>query len=319
MSDAHTQREQPPQPRLDIRAPLVAGTAATILFFGAGLGATAFVPVEHGVSFEGRIAAGTQTTPVRLPGGGTLARVLIAPGQKVQAGDVMMSLDTRVLGEEIAAMTAQLEAAQKQLELAKLEAATMTDLAERKLVVETKIAALRDEAAVIGREVATLNARIEQAGAELERRNIRAPVSGRIAVLKLTGAGERIEPGATVLEIMPEEGLLVVDGTVDAREAAGLKPGLPAKVWLTSSRWRNARPFDGKLAWLSAGAAGGNGAAPVALRIELSDARAARASASGLDAGQPAGILLVTAERTLLSQLTAPITRSFNRIFGSRA
>ncbi len=72
----------------------------------------------------------------------------------VKAGDLLVTLDTTALDQQIGALKAQSEAALRQLDLVRQEAATMTDLMERKLAARSKVLALERQIAEVEKEAA---------------------------------------------------------------------------------------------------------------------------------------------------------------------
>jgi RND family efflux transporter MFP subunit len=308
-----------PVPVLDVSLPVRAGLFAVVLFFGAGLGAAAYVPIDKGVGLPGTIVVEGKIKPVQHQRGGTVARVHVTEGQQVRAGDVLITLDTRAVDEQIGALKAQSEAAAKQLELARLEASTMADLLERKLAARSRVLALQRQVAEVEKETAGLAARISVAEQELERSVLRAPVAGRILNLRIATVGAVLQPGDSVADIVPADDRLVIEGRLSPNQIENVKPGMPAKVWLTALSWREQRPLAGKLAWVSADSVEDKrtGAPYFVARVELDDTRNDIAKQVSLQPGMRSEVLLMTGQRTLLDQLIDPIMRNINRAFRS--
>ncbi len=304
-------------PHLDIRAPLVAGVVAVAVFFGAGIGGAAYVPIEQGAGLQGKIASGSKTTAVKHPRGGTISEIKVVEGQHVALGDVLVTVDTQALDEQIGALKAQSEAAVRQLELVRTEAVTMANLLERKLAPKSKVQQLERQVADVSKEAAGLSERIAAAQAELEKSALRAPVAGRVQSVAVTGRGSVIKPGATALVIVPDDDRLVVEARLTPIEAGNLKPGTEAKVRFTALGWRDQRPLPAKLAWISADSTEDkrSGQPYYIARVELDDARVDIGKSIALKPGMRADILLVTGQRTLLSQVFDPLVRSVNRAF----
>jgi HlyD family secretion protein len=120
-----------------------------------------------------------------------------------------------------------------------------------------------------------------------------------------------------VLEIVPDDERLVVEARLTPEQVQGIKSGLAAKVWLKTSGWRNQRPFPAKLAWVSTDSVEEkhSGQPHFLARIELDDARTEIAKTIALQPGMRAEILVVTGQRTLLSQMLDPLMRSVSRAF----
>lgn len=303
--------------RLDIRAPLLAGCIAVVAFFAAGAGGAAYAPIENGVGFAGKIIHTGSTEIVRHARGGRVSDVNVSEGQHVAVGDVLMTLDSQMLAEEIGALKSQSEAATRQIELIRAEAATLDDLLARKLVTKARVLQIESQLSEVSKEAASLAARIIAAQGEIEKSALRAPVSGRVTALAVAGRGSKLAAGGAALEIVPDTTRLVVEGRLTPDQAALVKVGLPAKVWLTSSKWLDQKPFAAKLAWVAADSVSDKrtGAPYVSARIELDEARAAPGHSPTLTPGARAEILLVTGQSTLLAHVLEPVIRGMNRIF----
>ncbi len=306
-----------PVPKLNLGAPLKLGIAAIGLFFGAGVGGAAFLPIDKGVGLPGIIIVESKVKPVQHQKGGTVADVHVRDGQEVKAGDLLVSLSTAAVDEQIAALKAQAEAGQRQLALARDEARTMTDLMERKLAARSRVLALERSVAEIEKEAAALNAKIALAGQDLEQAQIKAPFAGRVLTLAVNGRGAVVQPGGTVLELVPQEDRLVVEGRIAPNQIDNVKPGMQAKVWLSALSWRERRPLAARLAWVSPDSVEDKrtGAPYYVARVELDEPRAALARQMTLLPGMRSEILLLTGQRTLLDQLVDPLMRNITRAF----
>lgn len=304
-------------PKLDVRSPIVCGLVVVTAFFGLGLGAAAYAPIDKGVGLQGTIIVESKVKPVQHQRGGQVSKIHVTEGQVVKAGDILVTLDTRALDEQISAMRTQAELAKRQLALARDEAATMTDLMERKLAARSRILALERQVAELEKEAAGLVARIAVAAQELERAEMRAPVDGRVLKLKVASEGAVVAPGGTVLDIVPVADRLVVEGRLQPNQIENVKPGMPAKVWLTALSWREQRPLPAKLAWVSADSIedARSGGAFFIARVELDATPAELSQRLSLHPGMRAEMILLTGERTLLDQLMDPLMRNINRAF----
>lgn len=304
-------------PALDVRLPVAIGLTVAIGFFGFGLGAAAYAPIDKGIGLPGTIIVETKVKPVQHQRGGQVSRIHVIEGQEVKAGDVLVTLDTRAIDEQLAAMKAQAELARWQLALARDEAATMTDLLERKLAARSRVLALERQVAELEKEAAGLVARIAVAEQELERAELRAPVAGRVLKLKVASEGAVVAPGGTVLDIVPVTDRLVVEGRLQPNQIEALKPGMAAKVWLSALSWREQRPLPARLAWVSADSVEDprTGQPYFIARVELDERPAEISGRLALHPGMRAEMVLLTGERTLLDQLIDPIMRNVNRAF----
>ena len=304
-------------PRLDIRGPVLLGLVIVAVFFGGGIGGAAYAPIDKGIGVSGTIIVESKVKTVQHQKGGTVDRIHVAEGQDVKVGQLLITLDSRSIDDQLVALKAQAAAAQRQLSLIRQETATMADLLDRKLAARSRVLALERQVAEIEKENAGLSARISVAEQEMQRNEIRSPASGRILSLAVNGPGAVIQPGTTVVEVVPEQDRLVIEGRVPPSSIDNIKPGMPAKVWLTSLSWRDQRPLRGKLAWVSPDSVEDKrtGAAYFIARVELEEGPAEISRRLKLVPGMRTELLLLTGERTLLDQLIDPLLRNINRAF----
>jgi multidrug efflux pump subunit AcrA (membrane-fusion protein) len=305
------------RPRLDIRGPIACGSIAALLFFGGGIGAASIAPIDKGVPLAGNIIVESKVQTIQHQKGGAVGRVHVVEGQEVATGQLLVSLDTQALDQQLGAMKTQAQAASRQLDLIRQEATTMADLADRKLAARSKVLNLERQVAEVEKETASLAARISIAEEELLRTEIRSPVAGQVLSLAVHGSGAIVQPGGTLLEIVPRTDRLVVEGRLPPMHIDSIKPGMAAKVWLTGLNWRDGRPLTARLAWVSPDSIEDKrtGVAYFVARIELTETRAEIGRRFTLHPGQRTEILLLTGERTLLDHVIDPLLRNINRAF----
>jgi multidrug efflux pump subunit AcrA (membrane-fusion protein) len=304
-------------PRLNIRGPVVGGLLVMLLFFGGGLGAASIAPIDKGIPLAGSVIVESKVQTIQHQKGGPVGKVHVDEGQMVAVGQLLVSLDTQSLDQQIMAMKAQAVAAARQLDLIRQETVTMADLAERKLAARSKVLSLERQVAEVEKETASLAARIAIAEEDLARSEIRSPVAGQVHSLAVRGPGATVQPGGTVLEIVPMTDRLVVEGRLPPIHIDSIKRDMDAKVWLTGLSWRDSRPLKARLAWVSADSVEDKrtGASYFIARIELAESRTEIARRMPLHPGQRTEILLLTGERTLLDHIIDPLLRSINRAF----
>ncbi|HEX7895094.1 MAG TPA: efflux RND transporter periplasmic adaptor subunit, partial [Terriglobales bacterium] len=130
-------------------------------------------------------AAAIQGVTVSADLPGTVAKINFESGKRVQAGDVLVELDTR---EE----TAELAAAEADYELAKI-----TYARQQKLVSEGVVA--RTEYDNASAQQKSTEAKVGEIKATIERKTIRAPFSGILGIRQINlgqylAAGQAIVP-----------------------------------------------------------------------------------------------------------------------------
>jgi hypothetical protein len=129
------------------------------------------------------------------------ARVLVREGASVQAGDIVVTLDTAALDRQIAALKAQAETAKRQLAQVKKEVASLIEPGEVVASDRQRLTALELRIAELESEAQFLTARIGRTEQQLAKSEIRAPVSGRVVALGVPQPRASGDHGALQLEI----------------------------------------------------------------------------------------------------------------------
>ena len=304
-------------PRLDIRAPVMLGVAAIVLFFGLGVGSAAIAPIDKGVGLPGTIIVESKVKQVAHQRGGIVGQIHVIEGQRVNAGELLITLDRDAIEDQRRELGVQLAAANRQLDLARQEASTITALQDRQLASKSRALALDRLVAEIEKDVSSIKGRLAAAVREFTQSEVRAPVAGRVMSLQVHATGAVIQPGQTVAEIVPDSDRLVVEGRLAPNQIENAQPGMPARVWVSAQTWREQRALKGKLAWVSADSVEDKrtGQSYFVARIEIQDTPEDLAKRAALHPGMRAEILLLTGQRTLLDQLVDPLMRNIHRAF----
>lgn len=158
-------------------------------------------------------------TPVRsvtvtAPAGGELAEILVRPGQRVEAGDVIARFDA-------AAEQIDYERALLAAEDARSAFARTSGLASSNVVANTAVSAAK--LAVSNAELALRNAEMA-----LERRTITSPIAGTVGLI-------RVSPGnfvsaQTPITTIDDTSSILIDFWVPENYAAQISPGTPVNV-----------------------------------------------------------------------------------------
>ena len=149
----------------------------------------------------------------------------------------------------------------------------------------------------------------------LDRIEIRAPMAGVVVNSNVNTPGGVITPGEALMEIVPSVDRLVVEGRLEVTDIEKVAPGLPAQVRLTAYSQRTTPTVDGRVLWVSADRIEDpKSKQPYYLvRVEMDEAQLVAIENLRLYPGMPAEIMIITAQRTALDYLLAPIERTFAR------
>ncbi len=172
---------------------------------------------------------------------GQLLEVRVRPGSPVARGEIVATLDTRLLQHQLAMERAQRKTAEARYRRSAVEVAKAEKEEDRRQALgelvsaeevdgarfqtETAVAALEAAEA----EVAQASASIEELEARLERSSIRAPFAGTVA-LRYLDPGSVVSPTTPVVRLI-STGDLVTRFAVPPAKASGITVGAP--IWLT--------------------------------------------------------------------------------------
>ena len=163
--------------------------------------------------------------------------------------------------------------------------------------------------------------RIRSASGTLDRIEITAPVKGIVVQLRYHTAGGVIEPGKSIMEIVPVNEDLVIEARVRPQDITNLKVGEPASVRLTALSQRVTPMAIGNVIYVSADAVPDDKRGQYSpsdqyvVRVKLDPAESGPLKQFTPRPGMPAEIYIKTAERTFLQYLTKPIRDSMQRAF----
>lgn len=165
--------------------------------------------------------------------------------------------------------------------------------------------------------LADLAPRLTNATAGLGRMEVRAPYAGEVVDLAVFSIGAVIGRGERILDIVPEDTLLVVEAKVRVEDIADIAPGMPGEVHFTSYKQRVTPLIYGTIRSVSADRLTDERTQIpyYVAEIAVDEAELAANPEIQLYPGMPATVAITTKERTALDYLLGPLTASFDRSF----
>jgi len=179
------------------------------------------------VTLRGQTEA-SATVTVRSETTGTLEELHVAKGDRVEAGDLLCTLDQGTRQAKVKQAEASVAQAEASLEQARADLDTNQQLRDRGLAPENTARQL--EVAVTS-SVASLEAaeaQLDEARAELDRTTINAAVSGTVQE-PVANVGDQISTGGTCATIVRLDPMLFVGNVAEAR-VGQLDTGMPARI-----------------------------------------------------------------------------------------
>ncbi|MDI5922934.1 HlyD family type I secretion periplasmic adaptor subunit [Halomonas sp. LR5S13] len=194
-------------------------------------------------------------------------------------------------------------------------------IAENVRLTERRREAFREEVGealhAARRRVADVEERLARLQEQRRRAVITAPVSGSVVGLAVHAAGAVIEPGATLMELVPDTDPLVVEARVADHDIDRVAVGQPAEIRFTAYNRRRTRSIDGRVVRLSADSVRDEGSGRrfyrARVRIDEEEETGESLEAMPLRAGMPAEVRLQAGERTLAGYLIRPLEDTLSR------
>lgn len=169
-------------------------------------------------------------------------------------------------------------------------------------------------------DIADLRERIRSQKDILQRVHIEAPVSGVVVKMRYHTPGGVVEPGRSILEIVPTEGSLLIEVRVRPQDIDHVKVGAEAAVRLSALNRRTTPTLTGHVIYVSADvlpddAQAIQGKEVYVVRIALDGEEPASMKGFHAKPGMPAEVYIKTSERTFFRYLIQPVLDSMSRAF----
>jgi HlyD family secretion protein len=164
---------------------------------------------------------------------------------------------------------------------------------------------LRDEQA----KIFDLAQRIRAAEDTLARTEIRAPASGRVVGLKIFTVGGIISPRDPLMDVVPQDDILVVDAQVAVTDIDVVRAGLPVQLRFSALNQRTTPTLDGVVSKVAADRLVDQrtGQPSYTVRIVVGSTAQLPKSVT-LQPGMPVETMIRTGSRSFLEYLAKPIS-----------
>jgi HlyD family type I secretion membrane fusion protein len=155
----------------------------------------------------------------------------------------------------------------------------------------------------------------------LDRIRISTPVRGVVVKLRYHSPGGVIEPGRSIMEVLPLKDELLIEARVRPQDIDSVKRGNLAMIRLTALNQRTTPMVTGEVIYVSADAFSEEGRTDKAsndtyiARIRLSNEEVATIPHFTPTPGMPAEVYIRTADRTFFEYLTKPVRDTMSRAF----
>ncbi len=192
-----------------------------------GIATSASVQAE---GLQARIDWG-QRHVVSAPVAGVVREISVQPGDRVETGEVLITLDLRRLKADARAAQADLERLQLELGEADREVDRAEELYDRTLVPIREVELTRIQRSMAASQLARAQAALDRIRIDLDDSQIRSPAASRVLGIGVT-IGEAVSPALSPPTLITLGAIdsMRAETTVDAALAAGLQVGQAVSV-----------------------------------------------------------------------------------------
>ena len=194
-------------------------------------------------------------------------------------------------------------------------------LAQAKLTLSNlrteHLRAISEELQQVQSDLARGQQDIVSASDVVEKAAIRSPQDGIVSNIKVITPGSALTGGSPIMDIVPANQPLIVEAKARPMDIDSIHIGAPAEIHLTSFGADEAFPLKGKVNYVAADSVTdpATGEITYAIRVKLNDGELKKQPNLFMYPGMTAEVYIVNGERTALTYLISPLTKSFTRAF----
>lgn len=190
-------------------------------------------PFPSYVAGAGIIEASTENIAIGSPVGGIVTKVHVKVGDIVQPGDVLFEIDDRDLRAQRLPAAARVKEAEASLARSRTLLRLAESVPDKRAISAEDLSNRRSAVAIDEASLAAAKAQVEQIDIELDRRQVRALVPGKILQVK-TRPGEFAAAGvmATPLMLLGNNDRLHVRVDIDENDAWRFEKGADAVAFV---------------------------------------------------------------------------------------
>lgn len=149
----------------------------------------------------------------------------------------------------------------------------------------------------------------------LRRTRIRAPQDGKVIGLTAHTLGGVVQAGSPIMNIVPSQDRLMVEGRVRPTDIDNVFPGQEARLRFSAFSWRTTPELTGKVERVSPDAFQNRetGQSYYVARIQAPEEELAKLGEVEVEPGMPVDIMFTGGERTAWQYLAAPLSDIINK------
>jgi adhesin transport system membrane fusion protein len=214
-------------------------TARLLLFTVIALLASSVVWAHYAIHDEvkrgsGRVIPSRQIQVVQSLEGGIVTAILVQEGATVAENQPLMRIDDTKFSAELGEAKAKRDGLAGSLKLLNRELELTRKLYEQHVVPEIEMLRLQRQASDLNGQIGVLDETIRSAQDKVRRTELRAPAHGIVRQLNVNTVGAVVQPGASLMDIVPLDDTLLVEGKIRPQDIAFIRPDQDAVVKLSA-------------------------------------------------------------------------------------
>ena len=171
---------------------------------------------------------------------------------------------------------------------------------------------VRTQLSEVEKEAQALSARMEGQRFELDNVEVKSPVNGTVTSLAVFTQGGVVQPGFKMLEVVPTDDPLIVEGQLATNLVDKVHPGLKTELIFAAFNTNKTPHIEGEVEEIAADRIVDErtGAPYYKVRVRVTPAGQKKIAANHMNVrpGMPVELFVKTGERTMMNYLIKPVT-----------
>jgi len=303
---------------------ILLGFVLVVIGFGGFVAWAFMAPLDEGVVTQGVVNVDSKRKTIQHLRGGTVKDILVRDGDKVAKGAPLIRLDDaqmvqskRMLVEQIKGLEQVVIAKSRQMASLNEELSVLRKLFDQGYVprnrlfdLERALAELTGSKADNIANIAANKERLAATQDEIDNSVIRSPVEGMVMGMNVHTIGGVVNPSEKLMDIVPEDALLIIDTTIPTHVIDKVREGLMVEVRFTALNQKTTPTVEGEVVFVSADSLVDQrtGAAFYTARVKVPEEAMKKVGKHRIQPGMPVDITIITGERTMMEYLMKPLS-----------
>ncbi|HEU4660762.1 MAG TPA: HlyD family efflux transporter periplasmic adaptor subunit [Pseudolabrys sp.] len=207
---------------------------ATLMLIASGATWAHYAILDEVKRGEGRVIPSRQMQVIQSLEGGIVKEILVQEGDTVETGQIVARIDDTKFAADLGEAMAKRKTVAENLKLLDREVDLTRKLYQQKVVPEIEMLKVERQQNEMEGQLAQLDQAISSAKDRVRRAALRSPVHGIVNKINVTTVGAVIQPGADLMDIVPLDDTLLVEGHIRPRDIAFIRPNQDAVVKITA-------------------------------------------------------------------------------------